>query len=302
MNKVPTEEALARPLIGKMHEQGDCRLMTPSDDGYMRFSSQVRNRFELDKLLNELAKEPTLVELIKSDREQIHLLYEKTFNHNAFTGRSGSMFAYEGLGSIYWHMVSKLMLAALEVTLDKDNQHLQQSLAKSYYEIQCGLGFRQLPADYGAFPADAYSHTPSHSGACQPGLTGMVKEGIICRFLELGVNFNQGCICFSPIILRSAELSTHKQAVEIFREKGTTETIEIPEESILFTFAQTPVIYQRNQSVDPQIKVYFNDGTHRTLQSDTLDPELSEAIISRNNSIRHIVVQQPANRFIELYD
>ena len=301
MNKVPTEEALARPLIGKMHEQGDCRLMTPSDDGCMRFNSQVRNRFELDEILDELAKEPTLGELIKSDREQIHLLYEKTFNHNAFTGRSGSMFAYEGLGSIYWHMVSKLMLAALEVTLDKDNQHLQQSLAKSYYEIQCGLGFRQSPADYGAFPADAYSHTPSHSGACQPGLTGMVKEGIICRFLELGVDFNQGCICFSPIILRSAELSTHKQAVEIFREKGTTETIEIPEESILFTFAQTPVIYQRNQSVDPQIEVYFNDGTHRTLQSDTLDPELSEAIISRNNSIRHIVVQQPANRFIELY-
>ena len=28
-----------------------------------------------------------------------------------FTGRSGSFFAYEGLGSIYWHMVSKLLLA-----------------------------------------------------------------------------------------------------------------------------------------------------------------------------------------------
>ena len=30
------------------------------------------------------------------------------------------MFAYEGLGSIYWHMVSKLMLAVQEIALEED--------------------------------------------------------------------------------------------------------------------------------------------------------------------------------------
>ena len=41
-------------------------------------------------------------------------IYESVFNHRQFTGRSGSMFKYEGLGSIYWHMVSKLLLAVNE--------------------------------------------------------------------------------------------------------------------------------------------------------------------------------------------
>lgn len=301
-NKVSTEEALARPLIAQMHEQGDTRIMSASNDGCMRFSVKIRNRFELDEMLDELSAENSLAEIIKTDREQIHQLYEKTFNHNAFTGRSGSMFAYEGLGSIYWHMVSKLMLAALEVATDKNHKHLHQSLTQSYYKVQSGLGFRQSPADYGAFPADAYSHTPSHSGACQPGLTGMVKEGIICRFLELGVDFNQGCIRFRPSILRSAELTTEEQQTELIAKEGTAKTIGVPAESLLFTFAQTPVVYQRSESIYPKIEIFLNDGTQRTLDSDTLDAEFSEAIVSRKGPIQHIVVHQPADRFITIND
>ena len=32
----------------------------------------------------------------------------------SFTGRSGAFYKYEGLGSIYWHMVSKLLVAVQE--------------------------------------------------------------------------------------------------------------------------------------------------------------------------------------------
>ena len=39
-------------------------------------------------------------------------LFERLFDHESFTGRSGTFFGYEGLGCIYWHMVSKLRLAA----------------------------------------------------------------------------------------------------------------------------------------------------------------------------------------------
>ena len=42
-----------------------------------------------------------------------HLLletFEDIFNHKSFTGRSGTFYGYEGLGSIYWHMVSKLVI------------------------------------------------------------------------------------------------------------------------------------------------------------------------------------------------
>ena len=41
-----------------------------------------------------------------AEQEELLALYEKTFNHQSFTGRSGTFYAYEGLGSIYWHMVS----------------------------------------------------------------------------------------------------------------------------------------------------------------------------------------------------
>ncbi|MGB0344835.1 MAG: hypothetical protein ACPGGJ_05500, partial [Coraliomargarita sp.] len=298
-NKVPAEDALAIPLLARMREDLDCRLLSPSADGGMRFNPQIRNRFELDHMLDKLAAEKPLRESIKAGRAQIHQLYENTFKHKAFTGRSGSMFSYEGLGCIYWHMVSKLMLAALEVTLEaRDNEHFS-TLAQHYYAIQDGLGFRKTAAEYGAFPADAYSHTPSHSGASQPGLTGMVKEGILCRFHELGLAFRQGCIRFRPSILRAAELTSEARQAEIIRADGSNATMEIPEQALLFTLAQTPVIYRRSPSGKPSIEIRFRDGSQHAIDSDTLDPDLSDSILHRRDQIDHLMVLQPADRFIE---
>ena len=45
---------------------------------------------------------------------------------------------------------------------------------------------------YGAFPTDPYSHTPAGKGAQQPGMTGQVKEDVISRFGELGVEVKNG--------------------------------------------------------------------------------------------------------------
>ena len=112
-------------------------------------------------------------------------LFETTFNHRAFTGRSGTFFAYEGLGSIYWHMVSKLLLAAQEchrrAVEEGAAETVIAALANAYYDIRQGLGFNKSPAEYGAFPTDPYSHTPMGSGARQPGMTGQVKEEILTR-------------------------------------------------------------------------------------------------------------------------
>ena len=53
------------------------------------------------------------------------------------------MFAYEGLGSIYWHMVSKLMLSVQEIALEEDKEEEFKALVASYYDVQDGLGFRK---------------------------------------------------------------------------------------------------------------------------------------------------------------
>ena len=95
-------------------------------------------------------------------------------------------------GSIYWHMVSKLLLAAQECYRQAVETGAQPAvtaaLAAAYYDIRQGLGFNKSPADYGAFPTDPYSHTPMGGGARQPGMTGQVKEEILTRFGELGVS------------------------------------------------------------------------------------------------------------------
>ena len=45
------------------------------------------------------------IRLGEADREALCGVFETVFNHRQFTGRSGAMFKYEGLGCIYWHMV-----------------------------------------------------------------------------------------------------------------------------------------------------------------------------------------------------
>ena len=75
-------------------------------------------------------------------------------------------------------------------------------IKEHYYEIKAGIGWYKSPDVYGAFPTDAYSHTPANAGAKQPGLTGQVKEDILCRFGELGVFVDEGELYFDPCLLR----------------------------------------------------------------------------------------------------
>ena len=93
-------------------------------------------------------------------------------------------------------MVSKLLLAVQENVLAAKTEN--EKLIESYYSVRKGLGFNKEPSLYGAFPADPYSHTPEKQGAKQPGMTGQVKEEILTRFGELGVDIKNGRAYFNP--------------------------------------------------------------------------------------------------------
>jgi hypothetical protein len=80
------------------------------------------------------------------------------------------------------------------------------ALVAHYRRVRDGLGWRKTPAEYGAFPADPYSHTPAEGGAQQPGMTGQVKEEILARWGELGLRFEAGQIRFDPVLLDAAEV------------------------------------------------------------------------------------------------
>src|SRR5882757_8768259 len=97
-----------------MLAQGDTRVVRRDAQGKLRFHTDFYNADRCAAVLAEVRAEARYPALDDNEVTAILDIYEQTFDHRSFTGRSGSMFAYEGLGSIYWHMVAKLLLAASE--------------------------------------------------------------------------------------------------------------------------------------------------------------------------------------------
>ena len=295
-NQVGSEHALAIPLLQEMARLGDSRILIAdtSTESHFRFHPSLTNGYALDELFQQLKKDAWLTDLVEQDKIHVEQLYEDTFQHRSFTGRSGSMFGYEGLGCVYWHMVSKLMVAAQEVALQaaehNNNSELFSRLASSYYDVQRGLGFRQSPASYGAFPSEPYSHSPGHAGAQQPGLTGQVKEGILARFGELGVFFKEGQLVFRPRLLRAAEFAGLP---------ANPEQAEIPVDTISFTLARTPITYHRETGLqEAHATIYFQDGTDALVPKAILNRRMTLDLIQQTNRIKRIEVHIPASWLI----
>lgn len=191
-------DALALPVVQQLLADGRTDLLQRQADGTVRFAPQLANRDDLEAAGADLG--PALAPLAEA--------YERVLQHHQFTGRSGTMFGYEGLGCIYWHMVAKLLLAVQEqVFAAADAQHpALPALQAHYRRVRDGLGYRKSAAAYGAFPADPYSHTPGEGGAQQPGMTGQVKEEVLTRWGELGLRMRAGRLHLQPVLLDAAEL------------------------------------------------------------------------------------------------
>ena len=159
-------------------------------------------------------------------------------------------------------------------------------LKDHYYEIKAGIGLYKSPRLYGAFPTDAYSHTPANSGAKQPGLTGQVKEDIISRFGEFGVRIRDGRIVFSPSLLNHNEILQNEETFEYIDLEGNNCTIELKVNQLAFTYCQVPVIYTLDKK--QQISVEFNGGAQKVITDCTIDKDISQKIFSRSGEVRKI--------------
>ena len=229
---------------------------------------------------------------VEHDRDDVLEVWEELFDHRSYTGRSGTFFGYEGLGSIYWHMVSKLLLAVQETFMRASHEGADRSrlaeIATHYYEIRSGLGITKNPAEYGAFPIDPYSHTPGNAGVQQPGMTGQVKEDMISRWGELGVVVAEGRIRFHPDLLRESEFLSHAAEFTYYDALGNQQTLPIGAAELAFTYCQVPIIY--HLSSDCKILIRYRDGTRRELVGLELDRDSSEEIFSRHGNISSIGV------------
>jgi hypothetical protein len=206
------------------------------------------------------------------------------------------MYKYEGLGCIYWHMVSKLLLATGEVIAEAAqggaDAPVVDRLVACFREIRAGLGVHKPPTEYGAFPVDPYSHTPEFTGVQQPGLTGQVKEDLIIRFLQLGVRVTEGRVSFEPVMLGRDEF-LQGPASWRYSAGGPELTEELPEGSLAFTLCGVPVIYRIAES--GCLQVFGAEGAPTVIHGTCLGPEHSQSLFRREQRIRKLVVDVPAS-------
>ncbi|MFW5820205.1 MAG: hypothetical protein ACOCWA_02880, partial [Bacteroidota bacterium] len=270
-NLIPAAYQEKYPVLKKLSEEESPGIINRDKNGDMHFQGDFRNADVLKEKINRF-ESTGLITLEESEKDELYRLYEDLFNHHSFTGRSGSFYKYEGLGSIYWHMVSKLLLAVGEYLKWIENrqefsEHYRE-INEYYYEIKEGIGVHKSPEEYGAIPIDPYSHTPSMLGAQQPGMTGQVKEDVLSRWIELGLEIQDGEILISSNMWKREE----------FKEDGTLE----------FSFCGTLFNYRPGDN-DHIIITDSRENKHK-MNGSRINKEFSDSIFSRNDEISEVTV------------
>jgi hypothetical protein len=283
-NRLPIAEARTIAAVRRMLDQKDTRVVV-ADGAFLRFNPDLVNARELGKRLDLLADDPTVGQSIVQDRGALMDLYESCFCHRSYLGRSTTMFAFEGLGSVYWHMVSKLHLALLEAraSASGSNPVLDQAISI----VRAGLGSAKTPAAFGAFPFDPYSHTPAGRGAQQPGMTGQVKEEILARRCRMGVGMQDGRLSFAPGRLRPGDRLARADELLWVDLDGRERRLEVPAGGLAITICQVPVLFRPGLS---GLLVARRDGRCEAIAGSTLDVEASQAIVHRTGEIALVEV------------
>ena len=287
-NTLQPEQLKHLQLPARLVADRDTTLFTQDIHGLFHFGSSLRNIKDVRKALETLRNQPGYADLVEKESEAVQRLFENTFRHAEFTGRSGTFFGYEGLGSVYWHMVSKLLLAVQETALRFSSDPAAGKLCDFYRDVRAGLGYQKTPAEYGAFPTDPYSHTPRGRGARQPGMTGMVKEEILTRQLEVGVRFEAGRLVFDPYLLDSSELLSSPRSFAYVDVAGEEQTLSLPAGTLTSFVCQIPVVVRFGDR--DEIEIHNADGTSSKVSGLWLDEENSQHIFLRDGVVKHLLV------------
>lgn len=289
-NTIPGKSAESSFLFRLLLEDGNRSIIEKDIRGDLHFNGNFRNANDLQTALYNL--DGRYRQLVDKELTLLLGIFEEVFCHKAFTGRSGTFFGYEGLGSIYWHMVSKLLLAVQETCIrahrENAGEEICNALAAHFYAINEGIGVHKPVHVYGAFPTDPYSHTPSGKGAQQPGMTGQVKEDILCRFAELGVFVHEGKLFFNPLLLKRNQFNPAGRKMEYVNSKGERQLIILEENTLFFTYCQVPVIYALNEQEG--LEITKATGTTTRSGSAWLTVDESASVFQRTGEVRMIKI------------
>ena len=287
-NQIPAQVVEGSQLLKTLLENSETTVVRKNIRGGFHFNGSFRNVSDLNTALDKLPS--TYRDLVAAERSALTQAFEELFSHRQFTGRSGTFFAYEGLGSIYWHMVSKLGLAVAEnfhAACDNEEAPETVSALKDHFQaVRLGVGAEKTPAEYGGFPTDPYSHTPENAGVKQPGMTGQVKEDFLSRFAELGVSYNAGCIDFRTDLLDLGELLEQEEHMEFFNLQGELDAVAVPAGAIAFTLCQVPVVYRAGS--EDRVELLLSDGSAISAPGCQLDKDMTSKVFSRDGEILRI--------------
>ncbi|BAX82595.1 hypothetical protein [Labilibaculum antarcticum] len=288
-NNIPAKQVKESKLLSQLIADQDPSILNVDNLGGYHFNGTFRNAQVLEDAINNLNTNK-YGQLVEEDKKKVLGIFEEMFDHQSFTGRSGTFYGFEGLGSIYWHMVSKLLLATQESYFNAIAQGADPvvigKIKDHYYEIKAGIGLYKSPKLYGAFPTDAYSHTPSHAGAQQPGMTGQVKEDFISRIAELGIQVRKGEIVFGTSLFNDQEMLNHEELFVYYDVNKQEKEIAIHSGQLAFTYCKVPVIYTSAEK--NQITIAFKNGETKVIPSNTIDGETSALIFNRSGEVERI--------------
>ncbi|MGL5112737.1 MAG: hypothetical protein ACRC6O_08875, partial [Flavobacterium sp.] len=291
-NCIPATSVAKSTLLTQLIEEGNGTVINQDINGIYHFNGNFNNANDVKAALMQLQKSNTYHALVTEELPLILQIFEEVFNHKAFTGRSGTFFGYEGLGSTFWHMISKLHLSVQEVLQKATEEQAEDSLVKAlsvhYSAVKDGIGVHKTSKLYGAFTTDPYSHTPAHRGAQQPGMTGQVKEDILTRKGELGLHIRAGVLSFNPTFLDKNQFLQAPETVTFYDLNRHPFTLSLAKGSLAFTVCQVPVIYQLADS--NHIEVKNQEGKTVRIDSLSLGKDWSQKIFQRTGNVTLITV------------
>jgi len=102
--QIPASAVSRSALFKRLLADGNTQLIERDVAGVCHFHPRITNAGDVQVILSQLAAAGYARQVNAS-----HVgpgAIRKMFDHRSFTGRSGTFFGYEGLGCIFWHMVS----------------------------------------------------------------------------------------------------------------------------------------------------------------------------------------------------
>ncbi len=287
MNAVPDSILRSAPALASRLTTGDRRILTRDVNGRLHFNADLHNAAALETRLDDA--------LPDGEKRAIRDAYEAVFRHKSFMGRSQTMYRYEGIGCIYWHMVAKLALAVRELLDDAvaagAAPGVVDALQRHYRDIRSGLGFTKSPREFGALPLDPYSHTPGFGGASQPGMTGQVKEEILARWSELGIGVRDGNLVLDPSRVEPGEFLATDSILTWIDNAGSRRSIPVRAGELAFTYCGIPVVY--GPADTSFITIHAADGTETRVEGNALPAGIASRVFARDEKVTRISVHCP---------